>query len=206
MRTLLEESVDGTEEEYRDIKDKLKKNEYSTLEVYRRPPWGHRIVYSIENINFPDVEFETPKTSEQPPIDDGLHEKLISLAEKGKINYTQKYIQKASRDILEKIKIRYDRKNTEKSSKMASDLIVSKLSDLLEKTGLIESSPELKQELDENELFKEELYEMVNDQLMPLIPHIGLVSGGVTVAEKIIIKRMKKQIGMNGPPDVDLDS
>ena len=39
IRTLLEESVDGTEEEYRDIKDKLKKNEYSTLEVYRRPPW-----------------------------------------------------------------------------------------------------------------------------------------------------------------------
>ena len=45
MKTLLEESVDGTEEEYRDIKDKLKKNEYSTLEVYRRPPWGHGIVY-----------------------------------------------------------------------------------------------------------------------------------------------------------------
>ena len=32
MKTLLEESVDGTEEEYRGIKDKL--------------PWGHRIVYS----------------------------------------------------------------------------------------------------------------------------------------------------------------
>ena len=46
MKTLLEESVDGTEEEYRDIKNKLKKNEYSTLEVYHRPPWGHRIVYS----------------------------------------------------------------------------------------------------------------------------------------------------------------
>ena len=46
MKTLLEESVDGTEEEYREIKDKLKKNTYSTLEVYRRPPWGHRIVYS----------------------------------------------------------------------------------------------------------------------------------------------------------------
>ena len=46
MKTLLEESVDGTEEEDRDVKDKLKENEYSTLEVYRRPPWGHRIVYS----------------------------------------------------------------------------------------------------------------------------------------------------------------
>ena len=166
-----------------------------------------------ENINFPDVDFEVPETpgqppSGQPPIDDGLREKLISssLAEKGKINYSPKYIQKASRDILEKIKIKYDQKISEKSSKMVSDLIVSKISDMLEKTNLIESSPELKQELDENEMFKEELYEMVNDQLIPLIPHIGLVSGGVTVAEHIIKKRMKKQNGMNGPPDVDLDS
>ena len=43
MKTLLEEFVDGTEEEYRDIKDKLKKHEYSTLEVYRRPPLGYKI-------------------------------------------------------------------------------------------------------------------------------------------------------------------
>ena len=46
MKTFIEESVDGTEEEYREIKDNLKKNEYSTLEVYRRLPWGHGIVYS----------------------------------------------------------------------------------------------------------------------------------------------------------------
>ena len=103
------------------------------------------------NINFPGVDFEVPGASGQPPIDDSLREKLISLAEKGKINYSPKYIQKASRDVLEKIKIKCDRKISEKSSKIISDLIVSKLSDLLEKTDLIESSPELKQELNENE-------------------------------------------------------
>ena len=102
--------------------------------------------------------------------------------------------------------MKYDRKITERSSKMVSNLLVSKLSDILEKTDLIDSSSELKQELDENELFKEELNEVVNDQLMPLIPQIGLISGGVTVAEKIIKKRMGKQGEMNKPPDVDLDS
>ena len=40
---------------------------------------------------------------------------------------------------------------------------------------------------------------------MPLIPKIGLVSGGVTVVEKIIKKRMGKQGEMSEPPDVDLD-
>ena len=35
-----------------------------------------------ENTNFPDVDFKIP---EGAPGDDGLREKLISLAEKGKI-------------------------------------------------------------------------------------------------------------------------
>ena len=115
---------------------------------------------NFEDINFPpNIPEETPN---EPSID-GLLEKLISLAEKGKIDYSPKYIQKANRDALEKIKIRYDRKVTEKSSKMASNLLVSKLSDLLEKTNLINSSDELKQELNENELFKEQLNELVNE-------------------------------------------
>ena len=153
--------------------------------------------------NFPDVDFKIP---EGTPGDNSLREKLISLAEKGKINYSTKYIQKTNLDALEKIKIKYDRKMTEKSSKMVSNLLVSKLSDILEKTDLIDSSAELKEELDENELFKEELNELVNDQLMPLIPQIGLLSGGATVVEKIIKKRMGKQNEMSKPPNVDLDS
>ena len=49
---------------------------------------------------------------------------------------------------------------------------------------------------------KEEFVELINDELMPYIPKIGLLSGGATVIEKIIKKRM----GMKEPPDVDLDS
>ena len=158
-----------------------------------------------ENINFPDVNIEIPEETPNEKTD-GLREKLISLAEKGKINYSPKYIQKANRDALEKIKIKYDRKITEKSSKMVSNLLVSKLSDILEKTTLIESSDVLKQKLHENELFKEEFTELINDELMPYIPKIGLVSGGVTVVEEIIKKRMGKQGEMREPPDVDLDS
>ena len=55
-----------------------------------------------------------------------------------------------------------------------------------------ETDSETPGENKKNELFKEELNELVNDELMLLIPKIGLVSGGVTVAEKIIKKRMGK--------------
>ena len=146
-----------------------------------------------------------------------MREKLLSLAEKGKINYATKYIQKANRDTLEKIKRKHDRKRTEKSTEIVSNLLISKLSDILEKTELIESSSELKQELNENELFKEELKEIVDDQLIPLIPKIGLVSGGATVVEHVLRKRGKRQSEssnetnepsndeMKGPPDVDLN-
>ena len=168
----------------------------------------------MENLfsGIPNPSERTPNEKNEPSTNcsctktDDLREKLILLAEKGKINYSVKYIQKANRDALEKIKIKYDRKITEKSSKMVSNLLVSKLSDILEKTDLIDSSSELKQELDENELFKEELNELINDELMPYIPKIGLVSGGVTVIEKIIKKRMGKQNEMGKPPDVNLGS
>ena len=179
---------------------------------------------NFENLEFPDVNFEIPKTTtEGTPVEnntksepsiDVLREKRLSLAEKGKINYTPKYIQKANRDVLEKIKIKYDRKSTEKSSKIISNLLVSKLSDILEKTDLIDSSSELKQELEENELFKEELSEVVNDEIIPLIPKIGLVRGGVTVAKHIIRIRVGKRSKetekpsddeMKSPPDVDLN-
>ena len=55
-----------------------------------------------ENIDFdiPEMDFEKKP---EPPIDDGLREKLISLAEKGKISHSSKYMQKANRDALEKI-------------------------------------------------------------------------------------------------------
>ena len=58
------------------------------------------------NNNFdppPNNNFDPPPNEpEEEPIED-LRSDLISLAEKGEINYTTKYIQKANRDALEKI-------------------------------------------------------------------------------------------------------
>ena len=58
-------------------------------------------------------------------------------------------------------------------------------------------------------MFKEELNELVNDEIIPLLPKIGLLNGGVTVVEHIIKKRMgteKTPDEMKEPTDIDLDS
>ena len=46
MKMFLEESLNVTKEEERDIIDKLKNNKYARLEVLRRHPFTHTIVYS----------------------------------------------------------------------------------------------------------------------------------------------------------------
>ena len=45
MKTLIEESLDVTKEEEREIINKLKNNKYARLEVLRRFPFSHKIVY-----------------------------------------------------------------------------------------------------------------------------------------------------------------
>ena len=74
---------------------------------------------NFEDLKFPDVNFEIPETGsgETPaekkkkskPSTEVIREKLLSLAEKGKINYAPKYSKSKPR-CIRKIKIRYDRK------------------------------------------------------------------------------------------------
>ena len=47
MKTFMEESLNVTKKEKRDIIDKLKNNKYARLEVLRRYPFTHSIVYAV---------------------------------------------------------------------------------------------------------------------------------------------------------------
>ena len=141
---------------------------------------------------------------------------MLSLSEKGKIKYAPKYIQKANQDTLEKIKKRYVRKQLEITNEFISNMVISKFANSLEQFKLIESSSELGQELNENELFKEEVKKLV-EELTPHIPRIGLACGGLTVFKHMMNKRRNacdneqsetpsnETNGMKGPQDVDLD-
>ena len=136
---------------------------------------------------------------------------LLSLSEKGKINYAPKYIQKANRDALEKIKRRYVRKQLELTNESISNMVISKFADALEHFEMIDSSPELGQELNENQMFKEEVKNLVED-LTPHIPRVGLMCGGLIVGKHVINKRrnacnneQSETNKMKEPPDVNLD-
>ena len=149
-------------------------------------------------------DFEIPNDEESEIPIEVIREELLALSEKGEINYAPKYIQKASRDTLGKIKRKYDRKQLEITNAFISNIIISKLADTLEQFGMIDSSSELGQELDENQMFKKEVKNLVED-LTPYIPRVGLMCGGLIVGKHVINKRIKTSDEMKEPPDVDLD-
>ena len=62
---------------------------------------------------------------------DDIREELLTLSEKGKINYTPKYIQKASRDTLGKIKRKYDLKQLELTNKLFTNMAICKYAEVL---------------------------------------------------------------------------
>ena len=91
-------------------------------------------------------EFPNPdEEKNEPSTDDGLREELISLAEKGEIDYSPKYIQKANRDALEKIKRKYDRKQLESTNEFFSDMIISNYTEILNHFKIIRNPVKLEE-------------------------------------------------------------
>ena len=141
--------------------------------------------------------------SEEEPIE-VIREELLSLSEKGKLNYAPKYIQKANRDTLEKIKRRYDRKQLELTNELVTDMVISKYAEVLKQFKIVNDSVKLEQNLKENDLVKKDVKNLVGD-LTPHIPYIGLLCGGLITFTQAVDER-NDDVKMNEPPDVDLES
>ena len=175
---------------------------------------------TLKTLKYQDSEIPSEKESEVSI--EVIREELLGLSEKGKINYAPKYIQKANRDTLEKIKRKYNRKQLEITNECISNIVISKLADTLEHFEMIDNSSELGQELSENQMFKEEVKNLVGE-LMPHIPRVGLLCGGLIVGKHVINKRRRARDNeqnetsepsnetnrpsneMNEPPGVNLD-
>ena len=62
----------------------------------------------------------------------------------------------------------------------------------MEQTELVKSKCDLEEDLAKNELMKNDVKKIVG-YITPLVPYIGLISGGITVGKHVIIKRTEER-------------
>ena len=167
----------------------------------------------MENLfsGIPNVNSETPSKEEESetPIE-VICEELLSLSERGKLNYAPEYIQKANRNTIEKIKRRYDRKQLELTNEIITDMVISKYTEVLKHFKIVNNSVKLEQNLKGNDLVKKDVKNLVGD-LAPHIPYVGLLCGGLITFTQAVDERNDSSNEssdgeMKKPSDVDLDS
>ena len=117
-------------------------------------------------------------------------DELIQLSDEGKIKYKNKFLKEADDETIEKISKEYVAKQLEATNEQVADMFVGKFSDLLEQTEMVDKDCDLKKDLSENNLFKNDLKKFVGSVTLYL-PYIGLISGLLTVGGYIVYKRSK---------------
>ena len=122
------------------------------------------------------VTFKTSKDKEQPGDSQFLRSELITLAEKGEIKQSVAYIKKTSYSALEKIKVKYERKQLQETNEYLSETLMEKLSEFMEGANMIDDAKSMEEELLHNRMVKRDLKNILG-YVTPYIPIIGLVCG-----------------------------
>ena len=117
-----------------------------------------------------------------------LREELLLLSKKGEIKQSEKFIQKASQETLEKIKKDYDIKQLDATNDYISEKLISNFSEIMEQLNFVGDSKEMEEELEKSSIFKKEIKSLIGN-VTPFIPFIGLFCGGVIIAKHILNKR-----------------
>ena len=117
--------------------------------------------------------------SEQQPTKD-YKEELLRLVAERKIKYTEKYIRKASDEVLEKIYNEHQRNEFDEKNEQLAELLIKKFSKLMKSLEAVKDNISLENDLASNELLKRDLKSVINF-VKPYVPFIGLLSGGLTI-------------------------
>ena len=144
------------------------------------------------------VKEELPKTP--PDNSDNKRDQLLKLAEDGDIDKSIVYIKKASKKMIDKLYLEYERKRIQKANEFLTDLLISKFASTLGGLDAIEKPESLTNELKKDKLLKRDVYSLV-ESISPYIPFIGIVSGGITTARHIYMsikqvnrKKIEKEV------------
>ena len=93
---------------------------------------------------------------EEEPIVN-YREEILRLVSEGKIKHTTRYIEKQSDESLKKIYKNYIAKQLDETNEQITKTLIDQLSELLTSMEMVEEKEELKDDLQNNELFKRDV-------------------------------------------------
>ena len=73
-----------------------------------------------------------------------------------------------------------------------TDVLITKLSELMAKLDLVKDNVSLEDDLSKNELFKRDVKRVIG-YLTPYVPMVGLTSGGITVGAHVADKKLNPE-------------
>ena len=101
-----------------------------------------------------------------------------------------------------KIRREYIVAQRQKANVVLAEALIEKFSDLMEAINMVDSGNELREELNQDKLFKSDVKSVVAN-LSPYIPYQGIVSGGVTTVKHIYRRAPEQQPSEEEGPETD---
>jgi hypothetical protein len=144
---------------------------------------------------------QEPPNAENTEIEDSRAE-LIRLSNAGEIKQSESYLKKASGKVIMKVRREYIVAQREKANVVLAEALIEKCSDLMEAINMVDSGNELREELNQDKLFKSDVKSVVA-KLSPYIPYLGIVSGGVTTVKHVYRKTPEQSTSEEGPETDD---
>ena len=115
-------------------------------------------------------------------------EEILRLVSERKIKLTTKYVEKTSDETLEKMYKSYVAKQLDETNEQITKTLIDQLSELLTSLEMVEKTEELKDDLQNNELFKRDVKNILS-YVTPYVPLIGLACGAICLGKHILKTR-----------------
>lgn len=109
---------------------------------------------------------------------------LIRLSEDGEIDQSVKYIKKVSAKIVGELYREYEKRRMQKANEFLTDLDISMFSGLIGGLAAAENPKEMEEDLTKDKQLKRDVENIISS-ITPYLPHIGLLSGGVTIGKHV---------------------
>ena len=118
---------------------------------------------------------------------------VLRLVGEGKIRHTNKYVEKASDETLEKIYKNYLAKQLDETNEHVADTLIRQLSELMTHLELVnvDDKGSLKKDLGDSDLFKRDVKNILS-YVTPYIPFVGLICGGICITKYAMKKKTKE--------------